>query len=779
MGEPILAIDYGTCSARAALAVDGRIELVREPASGSASWPASVFADGDNLIVGTLAERRKRIWPAAYRGEIKRDLTRDFVVPLDGRGYPARDLVTAVLAALKTEAEQQIGGQTLTRAVVTVPASYDPAGPLRRMMIAAAEAAGFVDVDLLAEPVAAAWSPLDGAQPEPGSLMLVHDLGGGTFEGALVAVGADGRHEMLSHAALHDCGGRDLDQILFDEILGLYGPGLEPLLNPPGIGEMYQTTASRTRHELLDFARAVKHQLSDIASVEDVFSPAGLLVSMRRERFTQLASPTLARTMACCQHLLEAGGYTPDKLSGVLSVGGCAHIPVVTDILTGRLGVGTDWPTQQIYTAVDPELAVVLGAAAWASSVSTRRTTAARPNPVLQPARWDIPGGRATMVRWLVEPGERFDAGAVLARVRLTDGSLFDLAMDVPGSLIHIHADPGTPVRDADWLATTLPSGPAPLVGGSSVGGADLRGFDRSSRPSHHVEVTARATLKGHERDVTSAAFSPDGTLLATTSKDGTRLWDVATGRTSLTLTNRKSLIVHACAFSPDGKLLATTGSDRTARIWDVATGRHSLTLTGHRGPVYGCAFSPDGSLVATTGTDRTVRLWGALTGKSIATLAGHRGTVYGCAFSPDGRLLVTAGAESTLLWDVSVGEIIMSLPGHTNFTGGCAFSPDGAVLATAGNEGTRLTDTASGTTVATLPGSAQSCAFSPDGQLLATASTDDTALLWDVATGTAIATLTGHESTVMSCAFAPFGLLLATTGTDMTARLWDIIYTP
>ncbi|MCK9875613.1 Hsp70 family protein [Frankia sp. Ag45/Mut15] len=801
MGEPILAIDYGTCSARAALAIEGRIELVREPASGSANWPASVFADGGNLIVGTLAERRKRIWPAAYRGEIKRDLARDVAVGLDGRGYPPRALVTAVISTLKAEAELQLngggssgggsngaggagagggGGERLTRAVVTVPASYDPSGPLRRIMIAAAEAAGFVDVDLLAEPLAAAWSPLDGTQPEPGTLMLVYDLGGGTFEGALIEVGADGRHEMLSHSALHDCGGRDLDQILFDEILGLYGPGLEPLLNPPGSGEMYQTTASRTRHELLDFARAVKHQLSDIASVEDVFSPAGLLVSMRRDRFTQLASPTLARTMACCQHLLEAGGYGPEKLGGVLSVGGSAHIPVVTDILTGRLGVGTAWPTTQIYTPVDPELAVVLGAAAWASSVSTRRTTAARPNPVLVPARWDIPGARATMVRWLVEPGERYDAGAVLARVRLTDGSLFDLAMDAPGSLLHTHAEPGTPVRDADWLATTLPSGPAPLLGATGAGGgADLRGFERSTRPSHQVEVTARATLKGHERDVTSAAFSPDGHWLATTSKDGTRLWDVATGRTALTLSGRKSILIHDCAFSPDGRLLATTGSDKTARVWDVATGRQAVTLTGHRGPVYGCAFSPDGSLVATTGTDRTVRLWGAVSGKNIATLDGHRGTVYGCAFSPDGRLLVSAGAESTLLWDVSVGEIIMSLPGHTNFTGGCAFSPDGALLATAGNEGTRLTDTSNGSTVATLPGSAQSCAFSPDGKLLATASTDDTALLWDVATGAAVATLAGHSSTVISCAFAPFGLLLATTSTDMTARLWDIIYRP
>lgn len=539
---------------------------------------------------------------------------------------------------------------------------------------------------------------------------------------------------------------------------------------------MYQTTASRTRHELLDFARAVKHQLSDIAVVEDVFSPAGLLVSMQRGRLTQLASPTLARTMACCQHLLETAGYGPDKLGGVLLVGGSSRIPVVTDVLEGRLGVGHRLARP---AAVLPGRPGARGGARrgglgviGVDPADHRRAAEPRvaAGPLRHPRRAGDDGSLAGRTGGTLRLGRRAGPRPAHRRHPVRPGR------EGPGSLIHTHAEPGTPVRDADWIATTLPSGPAPL---GSPGAADLRGFERSSRPSLHVEVTARATLTGHERDVTSAAFSPDGGLLATTSKDGTRLWDVATGRVATTLSGRKSLVVHGCAFSPDGKLLATTGSDKTARIWDVATGRQTVTLTGHRGPVYGCAFSPDGSLLATTGTDRTVRLWGSSTGKNIVTLNGHRGTVYGCAFSPDGRLLVTAGAESTLLCDVSVGEAIMSLPGHTNFTGGCAFSPDSSLLATAGNEGTRLTDAGSGSTVATLPGSAQSCAFSPDGRLLATASTDDTALLWDVSTGAAIATLTGHSSTVMSCAFAPFGLLLATTSTDMTARLWDIIYTP
>jgi Hsp70 protein/WD domain, G-beta repeat len=693
VGEPILAIDYGTCHASAALAIDGQVEAVREPASGVVSWPSSVFADGDTLVVGTLAERRKRIWPAAYRGAVKRDLARDLPVALDGRSYPPAALVTAVLSALKTEAEAQLGGEPLARAVVTVPASYAPGGPLRKLMISAAEAAGIVDVDLLPEPVAAAWAPLPGAHPDPGELMLVYDLGGGTFDAALIAVGEAGRHELLGHSSLHDCGGRDLDQLLFDEILGQYGPGLEPLLNPTGIGEVFQTAASRTRHELVDFARAVKHQLTDVAVVEDVFGPAGLLVSIDRDRFTKLASPTLARTMACCQHLLEVTGTPPEKLGGVLLVGGCSRLPVVADILAARLGVGTDWPGQQLFIPPDPELAIVRGAATWAASVSTRRTTAARPSPVVQPARWDIPGGSATMVRWLVKPGARFEAGTVLARVRLTDGSLFDLAAEAPGSLIHTQAAPGTPVTDADWLATTIPTAPTPM---GSARPADLRGIERSQRPSHNVEVTSRATLSGHERDVTSCAFSPDGRLLATTSKDGARLWDTTTGRSHAVFASRKNTVLHGCAFSPDGRLLVVTGIDKTARIWDVGSAKQTMTFAGHKGPVYGCAFSPDGLLLATTS-----------------------------------------------------------------------------------NDGTRLTDTPTGTTTMTLGGSAQSCAFSPDGLLLAAASTDDVARLWDVATGTPVATLSGHSSTVMSCAFAPYGLVLATTSTDKTARLWEIIYTP
>jgi len=128
--------------------------------------------------------------------------------------------------------------------------------------------------------------------------------------------------------------------------------------------------------------------------------------------------------------------------------------------------------------------------------------------------------------------------------------------------------------------------------------------------------------LTGHEGPVYSAAYSPDGSLLATVSEDGTaRLWTVPSYE-QLKSINVSEGRVLGCAFSSDGSRLVTVSRDSMARIWDTRSRSLIHELFGHEGGVVGAAFSPDDSLVATVGDDYT-RVWDAATGKQLGAYLG------------------------------------------------------------------------------------------------------------------------------------------------------------
>ena len=289
---------------------------------------------------------------------------------------------------------------------------------------------------------------------------------------------------------------------------------------------------------------------------------------------------------------------------------------------------------------------------------------------------------------------------------------------------------------------------------------------------------------------VDRVAFSPDGSLLASTSLGASdvTLWDPSTGQAVGVITGHRGMI-HAMAFTRDGKNLVTGGSDRTIRIWDVATRQQTAMLQEPRGTatadtelaaIVAVACSPDGTAVAAAREDGPVDVYRpSPAGLSSSWIAHVNGTA-ALAYTPDGKTLATGGYDDTVkIWNPATGELIRTFQGHTGWVFSLACSHDGQILASGGRDRSiRLWNRADGRERLSLSGHAgsiRSLAFSHDDKLIASAGADETVRLWDVATGHELAVLNGHKGTVRSVAFADDDRLLASGGEDQIIRIWNV----
>ncbi len=338
--------------------------------------------------------------------------------------------------------------------------------------------------------------------------------------------------------------------------------------------------------------------------------------------------------------------------------------------------------------------------------------------------------------------------------------------------------------------------------------------------------TTFRA-FEGHVDAVRAVSFSPDGSLLLSTSQDNTvRVWDFAAG-TALKTFRGHGGRVQAAAFLADGRRILSAAHDNTVREWSIAGYEEIRTLQGrvldgHSDAVLAAAYSNDQRQVVTASRDRTARTWNAQTGEAGLTLAeGHAYLASTAAFFPDGRRLLTAAVDNTAriwdvgtggqllrldrsgrsaaatlshhakwiatgnddkaaqVWDASTGQLLKKLVAHTSEVTAVAFSPDDTLLATGDAKGhVKLWSMSDWQVVAKLDGHSRriaAIAFTADGSRVLTASGDNTVGQWEVASGQELPKLIlKHPDSILAMQSIPGGDAIVTSCADRKLRVWS-----
>jgi serine/threonine protein kinase len=283
--------------------------------------------------------------------------------------------------------------------------------------------------------------------------------------------------------------------------------------------------------------------------------------------------------------------------------------------------------------------------------------------------------------------------------------------------------------------------------------------------------------LGQHLGAVGTVAFSPNGKVLATGSRDQTiKLWNLETKGLIGTLSGDGSPI-WSVDFSPSSSELAAGSYYWRILEWNLATGESYIPLQ-HNGAVWSVKISPDERLIASGSSDQTVKVWDRQSGSILYNFTDHDDIVYAVDWTPNGRILVSSSQDTTInVMNLETGTIQYSLTGHSEPVRSIAISSDGQTLVSGSYDDTvKVWNLTTGKLLHTLTGHSGdvlSVDISPDNQIIASGSRDRTIKLWNLQTGELLSTLTGHTNEVYAVRFSPDGQTLASGSKDRTVKLW------
>lgn len=278
--------------------------------------------------------------------------------------------------------------------------------------------------------------------------------------------------------------------------------------------------------------------------------------------------------------------------------------------------------------------------------------------------------------------------------------------------------------------------------------------------------------------DINAVSFDTDGNRIATSSDDhSVRVWDAQTG-IQLTSFDGHEDWVWAANFSPDGTRVVSASRDLTARVWSANSGSEVLQLKGHRSTVRDAVYDPKGRYIATASHDATIKIWDPETGVELRSLEGHGDRVTALAVSRDGSLIASASWDGTVrLWRALNGSTVAVFKGSGDLND-VAISPRGLKIAAVSEGGTGFVwNASSGERIARLSGHGKLFAvrFVEQGNQVATVGLDGLVRLWSVSGGSVVREFEGHQGGARGLDVSGDGSSLVSGSRDNTARVWDL----